>query len=919
MRRKRFAATAVLGVVGIMAIGACASAGGRTDDPAAASAAAPSFESPPIRAAYLDDGGVIRWRDTDEEVRLFGVNYALPSSGDYRAAGYLTDDRKALVDQDMAHFARMGWEGLRVAFWGDWQNADLEGNLIENEHLDLVDYIVARARERGIYILFNPIHTYHAGWPDAMGDSFPGFAAHIEKGVLGTDPAAIAAQVNYLRQILDHVNPYTGVRLADEPSILFVEMINEPAHHPEDVEQSVEYIDALVGAVRDAGSDAITFHNVSQDFRIAEAIRRSTVDGASFGWYPTGLNSGHELRGNHLRSVEDYAPMRMPVLDGIPRLVYEFDSADQLTGTMYPAMAREFVRGGVQLAAMFAYDMLLTASRNLGWQTHHLNLVYTPRKAMSAVIAAEAMRRLPRGESYGEYPQQNAFGPFEIFPDEDLTVMNAPDAFMHTGDTDVAPIDASSLTRIAGTGSSPLVQYAGTGIYFLDRVREGVWRLEVYPDVVPVDDPFEMPRVDKIVTRAIYREWPMTVRLPELGESFVVQPIDTDSGAGVGAGAVAAADGRFTVTPGVYVLAADGPIDPASLPALVPGTNVRFGEFVAPAPDPWPLHAELLDMPEEWVAGRPHQVRARVVPAQPSTIGGMDDDSVTLWLAPAGRGWFRPFPMEHTDAYEYRLTIPSMEEGVYDYVLSVTSGDSTTTFPSRVRRAPTDWDYGRQETWRLRVVDPNESAPPAPLALLDADEDLDRLSFSRVGDGWREGIFRIVPSSPSGDAVIHLELPVNVGGISPEDYTMSLYVGDRIASRASMLPRVSGVALRIRGIGPSQVVHVTLVEEDGTSWSAAVELDDRWSGPVIQLTDLRSARGVKLPQGYPSNWNYWLEPATRRGGAGDAIHLSRVERLQLSLRRPDGDEVEPGTYGIEVESVALVFRFSVQLRVPYEP
>ena len=27
--------------------------------------------------------------------------------------------------------------------------------------------------ERGIYILFNPIHTYDAGWPDAMGDSFP--------------------------------------------------------------------------------------------------------------------------------------------------------------------------------------------------------------------------------------------------------------------------------------------------------------------------------------------------------------------------------------------------------------------------------------------------------------------------------------------------------------------------------------------------------------------------------------------------------------------------------------------------------------------------------------------------------------------------------------------------------------------------
>ena len=44
---------------------------------------------------------------------------------------------------------------------------------------------------------------------------------------------------------------------------------------------------------------------------IAEAIRRSTVQAASYGWYPTGLNSGHELRGNYLRSVDDYPALTM--------------------------------------------------------------------------------------------------------------------------------------------------------------------------------------------------------------------------------------------------------------------------------------------------------------------------------------------------------------------------------------------------------------------------------------------------------------------------------------------------------------------------------------------------------------------------------------------------------------------------------
>ncbi|HEX8905199.1 MAG TPA: hypothetical protein VF771_10180, partial [Longimicrobiaceae bacterium] len=323
-----------------------------------AAAAQRAGDAPPARRVYVDREGVIRWTDTREEVRLFGANYAIASSSDYRAAGRISSDRKRMIDDDVAHFARMGWDGMRLAFWGDWQNSDLRGNLIANDHLDLLDYLVARARERGIYILFNPIHTYDAGWPDAQGDSFPGFAARIPKNRLGTDSAAIAAQVNYLRQILDHVNPYTGVALKDEPSILFIEMINEPIHHPEDIPGSVRYIDALADAVRSTGSRAILFHNVSQDFRIAPAIRASKAQGASFGWYPTGLNSGHELRGNTLRTVDDYPALRTPELAGMPRLVYEFDSADQLTGYMYPAMMRTFRAGGVQLAAMFAYDML---------------------------------------------------------------------------------------------------------------------------------------------------------------------------------------------------------------------------------------------------------------------------------------------------------------------------------------------------------------------------------------------------------------------------------------------------------------------------------------------------------------------------------------------------------------------------------
>ncbi|HYX06282.1 MAG TPA: hypothetical protein VE912_06070 [Bacteroidales bacterium] len=326
---------------------------------------------------YVDEQGMIRWVKDDAEVALFGANYSLPSSSDYRAAGYVTNDRKSLIDQDMAHFARMGWNGMRICIWGDWENTDKQGNLLQNDHLDLVDYLIYRAKQRGVFILLTPITTYNALWPDAMGDTamVNGFSKYYKKSELGTNPQAIAAQVNYIRQLLNHVNPYTGIALKNEPDILFVEMINEPWHHSKDVQGSVDYINALVDAVRSTGCQKLTFHNLSQDFNMAVPISQSKVDGCTFAWYPSGLNSGFTLHGNYLRTVDHYPDTTFPAVKNKPRIVYEFDMPDVMSGYHYPAMVRTFRTFGVQFAAMFSYDMLKTAPWNLGWQTHCLNLV----------------------------------------------------------------------------------------------------------------------------------------------------------------------------------------------------------------------------------------------------------------------------------------------------------------------------------------------------------------------------------------------------------------------------------------------------------------------------------------------------------------------------------------------------------------
>ncbi len=878
----------------------------------AAAAPEPAGETA-VRPVYLDESGVARWGDSHAEVALYGANYCIMSGSDYRMAGLVSTNRKAMIDEDLAQFARMGWTALRVCSWGDWENADRSGNLIVNEHVDLLDYTIAKARERGIYVLLTPIHTYDPAFADQVGKPTQniGFSRYFQRAEMGTNPASIAAQARYIGQLLRHVNPYTGVALKDEPAILFIEMINEPVHHPQDLSGSVRYINTLVKAVRDTGCTKLTFFNVSQDFAIAPAINRSRVDGVSFGWYPTSLVAGHELHGNFLQAVDKYPDMLRPQLAGRPRIVYEFDQADLLSGYLYPAMARTFRSVGAQFAAMFAYDMLQTAPFNLGWQTHFLNLVHTPRKAVSAVIAAEAMRRLPRMQAYGRYPDDRSFGDFRVSYEEDLSELNAEDAFMNAGPTATAPRNATALRRIVGYGSSPLVEYEGTGAYFLDKVRDGVWRLELYPDEVLVRDAFEQPQPQRRVSRLLYRSWPMTVRLPDLGGEFFATPVnlaadkpaqtDKSAGAEQAAGsrksvtARRAQEARFAVEPGVWLLTRNESIDRASLPARI--ARVGFAEYHVNERVSYPDFIQSL-APQEYPAGGSIEIRARVASdALP--------DEVSLWVRAAGTQSFgKPIAMSRTQGNDYLAVLAPrvLSPGLYQYAVSARTGERVTTFPGAAPGHPAEWPFHTDTLWSFRVT-------PAGTAmrLLDPKKDFARLAFVRPGEQYRTPFFQIVPAESADESALSLALP-DLGKDTPERYAAALYVGDVIAARKTEAARATSLEIRLRAVGGTRkTLQVALIEQDGSAWSASVLARSDWSTVSVALPALRLAKSIHIPSPFPGLWNYWRDSPERRGRAGDHIHPEAVERLQLTVTPNSGDTAGDDANGAAVEYIRLQF------------
>ena len=70
--------------------------------------------------------------------------------------------------------------------------------------------LATKANERGMKFVITPIAFWGNGWPEPDEET-PGFSHKYGKEDCLTNDDAIKAQANYLRQFLDHINPYTQI------------------------------------------------------------------------------------------------------------------------------------------------------------------------------------------------------------------------------------------------------------------------------------------------------------------------------------------------------------------------------------------------------------------------------------------------------------------------------------------------------------------------------------------------------------------------------------------------------------------------------------------------------------------------------------------------------------------------------------
>lgn len=176
--------------------------------------------------APAGQGGFIRSRD-GHLVRPDGTRFRIWGLNATMQAGLPSKAHAPVV---AANLARRGINCIRFHFLDRLAPVGLiaadrnDTRAFDGPQLDRLDFFIAELKRRGIYadLNLNVGRTYKAG--DGVRDfELLGFP----KGLTYFDERLIELQKEYARELLTHVNPYTGRAYRDEPAVALVEFVNE--------------------------------------------------------------------------------------------------------------------------------------------------------------------------------------------------------------------------------------------------------------------------------------------------------------------------------------------------------------------------------------------------------------------------------------------------------------------------------------------------------------------------------------------------------------------------------------------------------------------------------------------------------------------------------------------------------------------
>ena len=134
------------------------------------------------------------------------------------------------ADQLVTRLVRLGYNAVRVHHYESANGVvkgAADGLALNAERMDRLDYLLAKCFEKGIYVTTDFFTSRPVTWRAIGIDRDGTMNKQVYKNMILVHDGAFRNWAAFAKNLMTHVNPYTGRAYRDEPGLPFVSLINE--------------------------------------------------------------------------------------------------------------------------------------------------------------------------------------------------------------------------------------------------------------------------------------------------------------------------------------------------------------------------------------------------------------------------------------------------------------------------------------------------------------------------------------------------------------------------------------------------------------------------------------------------------------------------------------------------------------------